>query len=174
MSAIHSTIRTNAEKSLDNPVELISELNKYLIRSTSKNIFVTLVLGIIDLKTGQLRYVNCGHPPAFVLRKERDEIEKLTRTGLALGMMSQGQFTQGSSTLNAGDSLIVYSDGVTDAMNSKEEMYEESQLTRLLTRTRGSDTVHIMERVLKSVSEFIEPAEQSDDISLLLVGRKSC
>ncbi len=172
MSGVHSTIRTQAKKIFDNPVEIIDELNEYLIGSTSKNIFVTLFLGIIDLETGRMRYVNCGHPPAFVVRKENGEIEKLTRTGLALGMMNTVQFTQGLSTLNVGDSLIVYSDGITEAMNSTEEMYEEERLTQLLTTTLGLDTSHMMEAILKSVSEFIGQAEQSDDVSIILTRRK--
>jgi len=118
-----------------------------------------------------MKYVNCGHPPALMVRKENGEIEKLTRTGLALGMMNTIQFTQGTSTLKASDSLIVYSDGITEAMNSKEEMYEEERLTRLLTTTLGLDTLHMMEALLKSVSEFIGQAEQSDDISLIVVKR---
>ena len=130
-----------------------------------------MFLGIIDLETGLMRYVNCGHPPAFIIRKENGEIEKLTRTGLALGMMNTIQFTQGTSTLKAGDSLIVYSDGITEAMNEKEEMYEEERLIQLLSTTRGLDPSHIMEAILKSVSEFIGQVEQSDDISLIVVKR---
>ncbi len=171
MSGVHSTIRTNTEKSIDNPVGLINELNKYLLGSTSKNIFVTLFLGIINLETGQMQYVNCGHPPAFIVRKENSEIEKLTRTGLALGMMNTVQFIQGTSTLNVGDSLIVYSDGITEAMNSREEMYEEERLTQLLTTTRGLDSSHMMEAILKSVSEFIGQTEQSDDVSIIVARR---
>jgi sigma-B regulation protein RsbU (phosphoserine phosphatase) len=172
MSGVHSTIRTNAEKSIDNPVGLINELNKYLLESTSKNIFVTLFLAIIDLETGLMRYVNCGHPPAFVVRKESGEIEKLTRTGLALGMMNTIQFTQGSSTLKAGDSLIVYSDGITEAMNEKEEMYEEERLSQLLSNATGLEASTIMEKILNSVETFASGAEQADDISVIVVSRK--
>ncbi|MDI6765832.1 MAG: PP2C family protein-serine/threonine phosphatase [Bacteroidota bacterium] len=171
MSGVHSTIRTQSKLFIYDPIKIINELNEYLLGSTSKNIFVTLFLGIIDLETGKLSYLNCGHPPAFVLRKENNAIEKLTRTGLALGMMSTVQFTQGSSTLNAGDSLIVYSDGVTEAMNSKEEMYEEERLTQLLTTTLGLDTSHMMNAILKSVDEFTGIHEQADDISVIVVKR---
>ncbi len=172
MSGVHSTIRTNAEKSIDNPVGLINELNKYLLESTSKNIFVTLFFGIIDLETGKLCYVNCGHPPVLVVRKVNGEIEKLTRTGLALGMMNTVQFTQGTSTLKAGDSLIVYSDGITEAMNEKNEEYEEEKLIKLLNEGIGLDTSQMMEEILKSVSDFIGQAEQSDDVSIILTRRK--
>jgi len=172
MSGVHSTIRTQAKKSFDNPVGIIDELNEYLLGSTSKNIFVTLFLGIIDLETGKLSYVNCGHPPTFIVRKESGEIEKLTRTGLALGMMNTVQFTQGSSTLKIGDSLIVYSDGITEAMDEKEEMYEEERLIQLLSTTRGLNSSQIMEALLKSVDEFIGKAEQSDDVSIIVARRK--
>lgn len=79
-------------------------------------------------------------------------------------MMNTIQFTQGTSTLKVGDSLIVYSDGITEAMNLKEEMYEEDRLAQVLTTTLGLDTSHMMEAILKSVSEFIGQAEQSDDV----------
>jgi sigma-B regulation protein RsbU (phosphoserine phosphatase) len=87
-------------------------------------------------------------------------------------MMNTVQFTQGASTLKVGDSLIVYSDGITEAMNEKEEMYEEERLTQLLTTTLGLDTSHMMEAILKSVSEFIGQAEQSDDVSIIVARRK--
>lgn len=171
MSGVHSTIRTNAEKSIDNPVVLINELNKYLLGSTSKNIFVTLFLGIIDLETGQLSYVNCGHPPAFVVRKENGEIEKLTRTGFALGMMGTANFTQGSSTLKPDDSLIVYSDGVTEAMNEKEEMFEEERLIRVLQGSVKFEANQIMGSILENVIIFAGTHEQADDLSIIVAQR---
>lgn len=171
MSGVHSTIRTNAEKSIDNPVGLINELNKYLLSSTSKNIFVTLFLGIIDLESGKVSYVNCGHPPAFVVRKENSEIEKLTRTGLALGMMSTVQFTQGSSTLKTGDSLIVYSDGVTETMNERGEMFEEERLIQVLKGSENIEANQIMDLILENVMAFAGTHEQADDISVIVVRR---
>ncbi len=172
MSGVHSTIRTNAEKSFDNPVGLINELNKYLLGSTSKNIFVTLFLGIIDLESGRMQYVNCGHPPAFVVRKENGEIEKLTRTGLALGMMNTIQFTQGSSTLKAGDSLIVYSDGITEAMNEKEEFFDEERLVKVVNTASKLEAASMMEEIMKSVNKFAGTHEQADDISVIIAQRQ--
>jgi len=172
MSGVHSTIRTQAKKSFDNPVEMIDELNEYLLGSTSKNIFVTLFLGIIDLETGRMQYVNCGHPPAFVVRKENGEIEKLTRTGLALGMMNTIQFTQGSSTLKAGDSLIVYIDGITEAMNEKEEFFDEERLVKIVNIVSKLEAASMMEEIMKSVDKFAGTHEQADDISVIIVQRQ--
>jgi sigma-B regulation protein RsbU (phosphoserine phosphatase) len=168
MSGVHSTIRTNAEKSIENPVGLINELNKYLLGSTSKNTFVTLFLGIIDTETDQLKYVNAGHQPAFVVRRENGGIEKLTRTGLGLGMVNTTPFNQGSSYLNEGDSLIVYSDGVTEAMDEKEEMFDEVRLLPVLEFSRNLEANQLIKRITDDVMTFTGTREQADDISVVV------
>lgn len=172
MSSVHATIRTRAESCIDEPLKLINELNQYLVSSTSASTFVTLFLGVIDLQSGLLRYVNCGHPPALIVRHEGAEIQKLIRTGLGLGMMKSATFTQGEVKLNAQDSLVVYSDGITEAMNEKNEEYEEEKLIILLNESKELDGSNMMEAILKSVSEFIGLAEQSDDISIIVARRK--
>jgi phosphoserine phosphatase RsbU/P len=172
MSSVHGSIRTRVTSCINEPLKLIEELNAYLLSSTSKNIFVTLFFGIIDLETGKLSYVNCGHPPAIVIRQERNQQERLTRNGPGLSMLASARFSQGECQLQSGDAIVVYSDGVTEAKNNREEMYEEERLSELLNNASGLEATAIMDKILESVDQFASGAEQADDISVIAVKRK--
>ncbi len=171
MSGVHGSIRTRVTSCINEPLKLIEELNAYLLSSTAKNIFVTLFFGIIDLETGKLSYVNCGHPPAIVIRQEGNQQERLTRNGPGLSMIAGARFTQGGCLLQNGDTIVIYSDGVTEAKNNQEEMYEEERLSELLNNASGLEATAIMDKILKSVDRFALGAEQADDISVIVVRR---
>jgi len=172
MSSVHGSIRIRIESCVENPLKLIDELNRYLLASTSKNMFVTLFFGIIDLEAGILRYVNCGHPPPIVTRQIENKWEKLVRNGPGLSMLAGAKFTQGVCQLKGGDTLAVYSDGVTEAANKSGEMYEEGRLVQLLSASVGKGAEIIMDGILKSVESFASGAEQADDLSVIVVRRK--
>jgi sigma-B regulation protein RsbU (phosphoserine phosphatase) len=172
MSSVHGSIRTRVTSCINDPLKLIEELNAYLLSSTSKNIFVTLFFGIIDLETGKLSYVNCGHPPAIVIRQEWNQQERLTRSGPGLSMLASARFTQGECHLQKGDAIVIYSDGVTEAKNNQDEMYEEERLSELLQNISGLEANSIMDKILKSVDGFALGAEQADDISVIIVKRE--
>jgi sigma-B regulation protein RsbU (phosphoserine phosphatase) len=172
MSSVHGSIRTRITSCINEPLKLIEELNAYLLSSTSKNIFVTLFFGIIDLETGKLSYVNCGHPPAILIRKGENQQERLTRNGPGLSMLAGAHFSQGECLLQNGDTVVIYSDGVTEAKNNQEEMYDEERLSELLNDVSELDATAMMNKILKSVDGFASGAEQADDISVIVVKRK--
>jgi sigma-B regulation protein RsbU (phosphoserine phosphatase) len=86
-------------------------------------------------------------------------------------MIAGARFTQGNCLLEKGDNLVLYSDGITEAKKITEEMYEEERLSKLLATVNELDASTIMDRILKSVAEFASDAEQSDDISVIVVRR---
>jgi sigma-B regulation protein RsbU (phosphoserine phosphatase) len=86
-------------------------------------------------------------------------------------MISSARFTQGECLLQDGDAIVIYSDGVTEARNNQEEMYEEERLSELLQNVSGLEASTIMDRILKSVDGFASGVEQADDISVIVIKR---
>ncbi|MDP2960139.1 MAG: SpoIIE family protein phosphatase, partial [candidate division Zixibacteria bacterium] len=171
MASVHSAIRSRAGISLDDPSKLIVELNRHLLSSTSPETFVTLFLGLLDLETGKLQYVNCGHPPPILMCQEERKQERLTIGGPILGILDGVPYITGEHYLKDGDILVLFSDGVTEATNQKEEMFEEERLLETLSNIEGLKSTSIIEMILKSVDDFTAKCEQADDISVVIVRR---
>ena len=173
MADVHAEIRSLASLLLDKLSELIQELNHRLLSETAPEDYLTLFVGILDLNTGELKYINGGHPPPVLIRQEGKTLEKLTDGGPIIGILDGSVYQQGICRMAKGDILVVYSDGVTEAMNDQEEMYEEKNLVQLLNDASGSKASDLMQLILKSVDDFRGDAEQGDDISLVVVQRNS-
>ena len=171
MASVHSAIRSRAVTSIDDPSKLIAELNRHLLSSTSPETFVTLFLGLIDLDTGKLQYVNCGHPAPILLCQEGKKQERLTIGGPILGILDGVPYTKGEHYLKDGDVLVLFSDGVTEATNQKDEMFEEERLLEALSRTSELEASAVINLVLNTVDSFTAQCEQADDISVVIVRR---
>ena len=171
MASVHAAIRSRTGISMDKPSILIGELNRHLLSSTSPGTFVTLFLGLLDLDNGKLQYVNCGHPPPILIRQEGKRQERLGEGGPILGILDGDVFTQGNCELSGGNILVLFSDGVTEAINNQEEMFEEERLLQLLSEASDWKASSIMELILKSVDNFASGCEQADDISVVVVRR---
>jgi sigma-B regulation protein RsbU (phosphoserine phosphatase) len=171
MSSVHATIRTQAVTSLDNPVKLITELNRYLLTSSSPETFITLFFGLLDLDTGELRYINCGHPAGILMRPDEKKHEGLDEGGPILGILDGVPYKEGVCRLNKGDFLVLFSDGVTEATNQQEEMFEEERLLQVLSEKSLPGASAILDMIFKSVDSFATGCEQADDISVVIVRR---
>jgi|GEM_PF-1291408 len=169
MASVHSGIRSRAVILMDKPSELIGELNRHLLSSTSPETFVTLFLGLLDLHTGELRYINCGHPAGILMRPDEKKHEGLDKGGPILGILDGVPYKEGVCRLNKGDFLVLFSDGVTEATNQNDEMFEEERLLETLNTVSGLEASEVLKSVLKSVDGFAAGCEQADDISVIVV-----
>jgi sigma-B regulation protein RsbU (phosphoserine phosphatase) len=174
MASVHSAIRSRSGAAAGGLSQLATDVNRHIAASTSVESFVTLFVGLLDVKSGSLDYVNCGHPSPLVFRGGQEgRIDQLELGGPVVGVVESIVFSTGRIDLAAGDVLVVYSDGVTEAFNNENDMYEDE---RLVETTRplaagGENASGIMNAVLESVEVFAAGAEQSDDISVLVVKR---
>jgi sigma-B regulation protein RsbU (phosphoserine phosphatase) len=171
MASVHAMIRS-AGLSLGEegtPASLAQELNRYLIGSRTPDMFVTLFVGLIDVDRNRLRYVNCGHPPGLLLQQAGSEPRELAVGGMVLGIMEDATFDTGECDLAVGDTLVLVSDGVTEAANPRDEMYGDRLLIEVLSAGKGLGAIENMQRVLDSVDGFTEDAPQRDDISILVL-----
>ncbi len=152
-----------------NPDEILCEVNNELCEDNDSGMFVTEFLGILKISTGEITYCNGGHNRPYVLRNG-GSIEMLSKTtGIALGAMANMPYVCDKLKLNYGDMLIMYTDGVTEAMNSTYELFEEKRLEDSLSNCRNMTAKETANTVLNSVHEFVQRAPQSDDITIVVL-----
>ena len=168
MAVSHTLLRL-AGKKKTNPVDVITESNNVLAAESFDNMFVTLFYGIMNIHTGVIQYVNAGHNPPYILRSN-GALETLpTSKNICLGVIEGIPYTSETVTLQKGDSIVTFTDGVTEACSVTDDLYGETRLEALLPTLTGQSAKDIIENVLKAVHTHAEGAEQSDDITMLVV-----
>jgi len=151
------------------PEAVLAELNNELCRDNDTGTFVTLFYGILCLSTGELEYSNGGHNPPYVLL-QNGTVEALERTGgMALGVLESARYRANQITLRTGEGLFVYTDGVTEAMDSTSNLFSDRRLQEFLQHTPKLSPTELVRSVVSEVKRFSGGAEQSDDITALAI-----
>ncbi|MBM3488946.1 MAG: hypothetical protein FJX68_00625 [Alphaproteobacteria bacterium] len=149
------------------PGPCLAQVNNLLCQDNAEEMFVTLFYGIVDLHTGRLRYANGGHNPPL-LRGREGQVRELPSTGgVALGFVAELDYAEGSLTLGQGDALLLYSDGVTEAMNAEQREFGIDRLAEAFRETVAVEPAVLVIDLLQEVDLFARGAQQSDDITLL-------
>ena len=148
--------------------EVFTEANRSLCENNDAEMFVTAWLGRLDLRSGRLEYVNAGHNPPLLRERGEDFAYLRTRPNFILAGMEQTRYNKHEVQLEPGAQIFVYTDGVTEAADRKNELYGEARLERALNSAPGSAQA-LCERVRGSIDAFVQEAEQSDDITMLCV-----
>ncbi|MFH1279365.1 MAG: SpoIIE family protein phosphatase [Candidatus Eisenbacteria bacterium] len=171
MSSAHTLIRSRLRQRGTGLADLVRELNEHLYASTSPEMFITLFVGILDLRTAELRYVNAGHNPPLVFAGSETPPARLSAGGIMVGIVPEVSFEEGTLPMTTESLLTVYSDGITEAVDAAGGMFEEARLIRVLEENRRVSASGILASVLESVDRFSSGCEQADDISLLIIRR---
>lgn len=146
---------------------VLRALNQHLLRWTAPHHFATLFLVSHHRGSGVLRYINCGHPPAFLLRQQ-GEIERLGATATILGMFDDWQCSVGEVPFSPGDALLLYTDGLSEATNDAGEEFGSFALEDALRRARRLSASELLASILHSQQRFRSgPAD--DDTTLMLI-----
>jgi sigma-B regulation protein RsbU (phosphoserine phosphatase) len=162
-------ILASGAPSLKNAIDLTN--NYIATHHSNANMFATVFFGLLDPATGELHYINAGHEAALVISK--DQVKKrLEPTGPAVGMMPNMEFRIKTITLHPGDSLLLYTDGVTDALSPAEEQFAEPRLVQASTSPAPSAQVRI-QTIMAALDTHIAHREQYDDVTLLVVQRNT-
>jgi phosphoserine phosphatase RsbU/P len=148
------------------PDEIQSLVNNELCEGNDSCMFVTTFCGILNIRTGEVVYSSGGHNPPYVYRRNGN-IETLDIKGVALGVMEDISFGRGEVVLGYGDAIVLFTDGVSEAMNRKDEMFTEERLIQSIQKNESSLPKDIIGRILGDVKDFVAGAEQSDDITML-------
>jgi sigma-B regulation protein RsbU (phosphoserine phosphatase) len=163
-ASLHSLIRE--KYSLD---KLVSRINNLIYNNTDPEKYITFFYGQLNVQTLNFEFVNAGHNPPYLVHKD-GSIFELHEGGIILGMLPDMPYEIGSITLEAGDTLLMYTDGVSEAMNSNDQEFGESRLRDFLIKNCSTLTVQqINENIIQELKKFSAGAQQSDDITLLTV-----
>jgi len=144
----------------------IAQANRLLALQNATCMFVTAFHGVLDLTSGVLRYCNAGHNPPYLLRADGSR-ETLRRTALPFGIDSETPFRIDETMLMPGDTLFVFSDGITEAFDPAGQLFGTARLEVSLEDARGASAAELVEDVLGATAAFAAGTDQSDDITCL-------
>ena len=149
------------------PKECLTVVNRVLAPQSRGQMYVTLFYGILDVTSGNLAWTVGGHSPPWLLPKEGPAYQMEGPRGFLVGMFEEVAFDCTDTTLNPGDTILVHTDGITDAENPAHEMFGKARLAELIGQLKEDSVSRVAERVLEAVTEFTAGAPQADDITLL-------
>jgi sigma-B regulation protein RsbU (phosphoserine phosphatase) len=167
--AVTKTLIKGIASGETSPSEVLARVNRELCSENTEVMFVTVFCGTLDLQTGELRYSNAGHNPPLALR-QGGVVEWLdVPPGLVLGVDADSSYETRTGRLGPGDTLLAYSDGVTEAMNPERQLYSNARLQEAAGECVSKEAAETVKTVLRSTRQFAAGATQSDDITILAV-----
>jgi sigma-B regulation protein RsbU (phosphoserine phosphatase) len=151
--------------------ELADRLNKLIYKASPPDKYITFFVAVLDSRSGSLDVVNAGHNPALLLRKD-GTLEQIEAGGIGLGMLDLGiPYTGQSLSINSSDKLFLYTDGIPEAMNENEEEYSDERMIEFLKENSARPVDEFIKLIVEDVKSFTKEAEQSDDITTLILKR---
>jgi sigma-B regulation protein RsbU (phosphoserine phosphatase) len=151
------------------PGDILTSVNKDLTMENPSYMFVTLFLGIVDIRTGEMEFCNGGHNPPYIIRAN-NAIESMELTdGLALGIEGDFSYRSKKTRLGTGDTVFLYTDGVTEAMNRKKDLFTQKRLEQGLSMLKDQPLDRMAEGIMGQVKAFSDGEPQSDDITMLIL-----
>jgi sigma-B regulation protein RsbU (phosphoserine phosphatase) len=155
------------------PDQVLEQANRLILEDARSGLFVTCFYGILDLVDHSFTYANGGHNYPLLYRAETGEVESLHAQGIVLGIVPEPRFEQRSTQIGPGDVLVLYTDGVTEAMNSARQLFDEERLIEVLRHAHHLSPDEIVSRIIDAVTTFAAGAAQTDDITLVVLKRSS-
>jgi len=169
MSSLHAAIHAQSS-SHSTITETISAVNRYLADNIPANRFVTLFYAELDPRTGALSFLNAGHNPPMIVHAG-GTMEQLAAGGLPLGIMPNAEFREGRTMLHPGDVLVIYSDGVSEAINPNNEEFGPTRLYEVVARNLDASAAGIRDRIESALTKFCQGTPAADDITLVICKR---
>jgi sigma-B regulation protein RsbU (phosphoserine phosphatase) len=148
---------------------LASRVNTFFFRDSPPSIFASLLFAEVRPDSGIVRFVNAGHIPPFVMRDEH--VDAMEKGGVALGIMSDASFVEGEVTLEMDDTLVIFSDGVSEARNNAGEFFGSERIKSFLRMNAGAHAAEIGEQLVHMVEAFVGDATVHDDLSIIVLKR---
>ena len=171
MAITRSLFRTLSQQAVS-PARIVTEMNNSISDNNESNMFVTLIVGILDLQTGILKLSNAGHNPPFIIYPDGEVSLLEFKTYLFAGVMEDVVYSDEEITLKEGSKLFLYTDGVTEAEDIDKQLYGEEKLLEVLSQNTSSDVRSTVDAVVSSVAGHVKEAEASDDLTILLIHYK--
>jgi sigma-B regulation protein RsbU (phosphoserine phosphatase) len=154
----------------DSPADALRRVNELLIPDTKQGMFVTAVYAVLDIEKNELAYVNAGHNPPLWVRSD-GAVQRLTRTGVALGASEEARYEQRAIQFEVEDNLLLYTDGLTESFNAGGEFYGEERLIEALKLNRCSSASELLDVVERSLLNFVQDMPPADDLTMMVLRR---
>ena len=171
MSSLHAAVHAQSG-SHNSLVATISAVNRYLADNIPANRFVTLFYAELDPQSGALAFLNAGHNPPLIIHSA-GTVEQLASGGLPLGIKPDAEYREGRTQLQPGDVLVIYSDGVTEAVSPTGEEFGPTRLYEVVSRNIDASAAGIRDRIESSLTKFAQGTSAADDITLVIVKRQA-
>ena len=151
----------------DSPEEVMMRMNNAMSEMNESSMFVTLFIGVLDLRSGILSYSNAGHCPPVILNEAATLMTM--DANIPVGLMSNWQYTKQEVTLHPGDTVFIYTDGLTEAENAQHGQFGEQRMIEEINKDLRNNPRELIDHMTTAVHTFVNGAEQSDDLTLLAV-----
>ena len=168
--ALTRTLVRAAVTELEAPAEAMKRVNDLLIPDTKQGMFVTAVYAVLDMEKKELTYVNAGHNPPLWIKCDGG-VERLRRTGVALGAAEEVTYTQRVIPLEKDDSILLYTDGLTESFNNDDEFFGEERLMDAIQANLCSSASDLLDVVEKALLNFVQDMPPADDLTMLVLRR---
>jgi phosphoserine phosphatase RsbU/P len=170
MASFQASLRTLSTRGIA-LAELVAGVNHYACSNSQGGVrFTTAFFAELDPATGDVAYVNAGHNVP-ILRKKSGAVERLEAGGVPVGIFADALYQVGTTRLEGGDWLVIFTDGVVEAVNAKDEEYGEAELIRQVDRGSGSPPADLLRTLLVELDRYVGNTPQHDDITCLLLKR---
>ncbi len=166
-------LRTLAEELPEHPERVLNNVNQRMLSSIDASHFITVFYAILEPEKNELVYSNAGHNPAIHLKAANGEMALLKNTGIPLGLFDDQDWQQRKIQLDPGDLIVMYTDGVTDAQNSLNELYGMERFRKTIQANRKRPPAELEKLVLEDIDRFLDGAPQPDDMALVILRKDS-
>lgn len=168
MAITRSLFRTLSHQVLS-PAKIVTEMNNSISDNNESNMFVTLIVGILDLETGMMKLCNAGHNPPILIHPDKHVSFLEFPTQIFVGVIEDFTYTDAEITLEKGSKLFLYTDGITEAENTEKELYGDDKLLEVLSANTSSNVRTTVDVIVSSIADHVKEAEASDDLTILLI-----
>jgi sigma-B regulation protein RsbU (phosphoserine phosphatase) len=168
MAVTRTLIRSKMMKG-SSTEEVVGQINRDLMENNDSKLFVTLLLCIIDIDKKELQYTNAGHNPPYIVSQNGDTTQLQDRHGMAVGLFDIKPYTSSKYKLKAGDKFVLYTDGINEAMDEEDNQYDYKRFENALRKITNLTARESTEFILQDIKSFTKNAEQSDDLTLMVV-----
>lgn len=172
MTFVKGVIHTLCRET-DSPAEVLKKTNRLFCDNAPRGTFISLVYGIVDLKKRTFHFARAGHNPILRITSDNGKVQKMQPSGIGIGLAKGERFEdhieEVEVTLAENDLLVLYTDGIVEALNERETFYGEQRLNNLLKRSKRKSSKDILETLSQDVKSFVGKAKQHDDMTMLVM-----
>jgi serine phosphatase RsbU (regulator of sigma subunit) len=170
MMVLRATVHSAVQQE-ESVASIMSRTNHVMFENTPGQSYVTFFLGDLEPETGDLRYVNAGHVPPLLYRRSSGEVEPLETGGTVVGLFEVASYEEGETRLESGDTLIVFTDGISEAWDENDQEFGEDRLGDLIKKHQDLSARKLVETIEREIDQFTKGARPSDDCTLIVVKR---